>query len=282
MIDATSVVRVFNFTSWMLVICVLISTAEYLALIDEFDSCGAFSWWILGSRSPAPKTRIVGWFRERPFGRRGTAVQLIVRLASAIALLAAVIIGKKALAFVALLGVFVSSIVLVYRCAFGTDGSDQMATVVAIGLLVASVPSSTSHWALLGFGFIGAQSCLAYLASGLAKATSPVWRDGTAIYGIMNTGAYGHAALARLLRHNARLCLLLCWGVITFETAFPASLFLPSRIVLGVFAVGILFHIGNAFFMGLNTFLWSFVATYPSVWMCGLFAKSHLITGFAR
>jgi hypothetical protein len=40
---------------------------------------------------------------------------------------------------------------------------------------------------------------------------------------------------------------------------------------VAVFAVlGILFHVANAVIMGLNTFVWAFVATYPAILFCAV------------
>jgi hypothetical protein len=40
---------------------------------------------------------------------------------------------------------------------------------------------------------------------------------------------------------------------------------------VAVFAVlGILFHVANAVIMGLNTFVWAFVETYPAILFCAV------------
>ena len=81
----------------------------------------------------------------------------------------------------------------------------------------------------------------------------------------MNTYQYGHRSSAAVANRSKVACLLICWLVIVGETLFPVSLFLPKSalmIALGSFAV---FHLFNAIFMGLNTFVWSFIATYPAV-----------------
>lgn len=40
------------------------------------------------------------------------------------------------------------------------------------------------------------------------------------------------------------------------------------------FAWGLLFHLANALVMGLNSFIWAFVATYPAI----LFTKEACVT----
>jgi uncharacterized membrane protein (DUF485 family) len=64
-----------------------------------------------------------------------------------------------------------------------------------------------------------------------------------------------HSALAR-----AATLAVLAW-----ECAFPLVLVLPAPFAYVMLALGVLFHVTNAVVMGLNTFVWSFVATYPAV-----------------
>ena len=174
----------------------------------------------------------------------------------------------------ALGGILLTGMLLTYRSAFGTDGSDQMSNIVSAGLLVVAVPSGPV-WCIAGFGFIAFQSCLSYTTAGIAKAISPVWRNGTALYKIMNTGTYGHAWLANVLSQNRVVGYLLCWVTIVFETTFPLSLMLPSKPLLLILAIGFLFHAGIAVFMGLNAFLWSFLASYPAIWVCNQLLRSE-------
>ncbi len=56
------------------------------------------------------------------------------------------------------------------------------------------------------------------------------------------------------------------WAVIAFESSFVAVLFVDAQIALLILAGGLVFHFCNAVFMGLNGFLLSFAASYPSVY----------------
>ena len=62
-----------------------------------------------------------------------------------------------------------------------------------------------------------------------------------------------------------KLSLGLCWLVILGETLFPIVLILPPDALYVVLGASIVFHFMTAYFMGLNTFVWAFIATYPSV-----------------
>ncbi|MEZ4299384.1 MAG: hypothetical protein R3B70_30820 [Polyangiaceae bacterium] len=57
-------------------------------------------------------------------------------------------------------------------------------------------------------------------------------------------------------------------------TATQFALFQSSSIAAGdddpkpMFGIGLMFHLANAALMGLNTFVWSFSATYPAILFC--------------
>jgi hypothetical protein len=54
--------------------------------------------------------------------------------------------------------------------------------------------------------------------------------------------------------------------VIVFECTFPLAILSP-RLALVFFGAGIAFHVGIAAVMGLNNFVWPFIATYPAVYI---------------
>jgi hypothetical protein len=73
------------------------------------------------------------------------------------------------------------------------------------------------------------------------------------------------ASLATVVQSRPLLAYALCWGTILFETAFVVAAILPRNALLVLLAVGAAFHVAVAIMMGLNGFVWSFVATYPAI-----------------
>jgi hypothetical protein len=150
------------------------------------------------------------------------------------------------------------------RSPYGMDGSDQMSTQVFGALFLGYLGGSTlalqaSLW------FIAGQACLSYFTSGFAKVLSPYWRAGDVVFAIFNTRTYGYEPVARFLYQKTTLTKLLTWGAVFMECIFPLALFLGFPGCLVLIAWGVWFHIMNAVVMGLNSFFWSFVATYPAV-----------------
>jgi len=147
------------------------------------------------------------------------------------------------------------------------DGSDQMAAFVFSALAIARL-TPTSAVASTLLWVVALQGCLAYLTAGVAKLISPIWRSGAAVPGITSTRMYGSVMAVRLVKGRPWLWMALAWSVILAECVFPASLAAPIPVALALLAGGITFHIMSGVVMGLNTFIWSFLSTYPAILWC--------------
>jgi hypothetical protein len=175
---------------------------------------------------------------------------------------------------------FVVIILLIYllshlRNQFGTDGSDQMQTTIFGGLTIFYISQDPLVKQFCLF-FICFQALIAYMTAGYAKLSSSVWRRGTAIFVILNTQSFGNQACAQILEKHALLRIAICWSVIIFECTFPLLVFTDVRTCWLFIAAGILFHLSVALFMGLNTFFWSFIATYPAILFCSNVFQPYL------
>lgn len=144
----------------------------------------------------------------------------------------------------------------------GGDGAEGIATVVLGGVSVGFLSSSpvVASSAVL---FVAAQATLAYTAAGLYKAWSPPWRSGEALVRILGVQTFGNARLQVLLLRKPTLSRYLAWGTVVWECTFPIVFVAPMWVALAWLLVGLLFHLGCAIVMGLNTFVWSFASTYP-------------------
>jgi hypothetical protein len=84
----------------------------------------------------------------------------------------------------------------------------------------------------------------------------------------LHTQWLGRPALARLVQRHPSLLFALVWSVIGFELAFSLSVVAPAPVTILLLLTGVVFHVGIAVVMGLNDFLWVFVAMYPNVLAC--------------
>ena len=151
------------------------------------------------------------------------------------------------------------------RRVIGSDGAEQLISLTLVVVLLASAPVSSPQRIQFAVAFIGGQVILAYLTSGVSKLASPLWRDGSAMTGIIHTQTYGLRVVALTLDRVPGSSLVLGWAVMLFESAFVLLLFGPQWLVIPVLACAFIFHLGCAVIMGLNDFLLAFPATFPCV-----------------
>ncbi|MEL6536471.1 MAG: hypothetical protein AAFQ98_13730, partial [Bacteroidota bacterium] len=80
----------------------------------------------------------------------------------------------------------------------------------------------------------------------------------------------------KLLYGKPKVQQVLTWSTLLFELLFPLFLFTPYPYAWVFLAEGVLLHGSIALLMGLNSFFWAFIATYPALWVCGLQLQSFL------
>jgi hypothetical protein len=248
-------------TKLLLAAWVVLSSAEWLHNLPLLREDGLLSFQVLRLRpsllrSPALQGQL--------YSVRTVQAVLCARIAAAVALL---LPRASAADLPASLLILLSCGYLARRTRFGGDGSDQMGMVLALGVTLMSAGRAAGDPPLAWCGVLAicGQALLAYPAAGIAKWVSPVWRSGVAVPRVMDTQSYGHAAAARLAAGSPLLSRALCWLIILSESLFPVVLLLPPRALLASLVCFAIFHLCNAYFMGLNAFVWSFLGTYPSV-----------------
>jgi len=147
----------------------------------------------------------------------------------------------------------------------GLNGTYHVSLVVLLGILWASITTSTLA-VTLAIGFVGFQTVLSYTLAGWLKLAVTDWRHGAILSDLADGEIWVTDNAARVLAGPPAVTKLLSWGVISFECLFPLVLVAPREIAIGLLAVGTVFHAINAFAMGLNTFLVIYPATYPAIY----------------
>lgn len=246
---------------------VFISTAEYLATWRDLRRGQISDWRVLRSRPATYSDRSFQPLLDRLLDLPGYVVVLAVRLLA----ISTLFLPLDARAEVVALVVIVATTLLItYRNSFGQDGSDQMSSIVFVSILVARLGARDPRVGALAIWFIAVQSCASYCIAGLAKVAGRKWQNGEALFLIFNTQSYGMRSVAAfLLRHRA-LAKALTWSVVLIECAFPLALLAGPKVCLVFLAWGVAFHAANAIIMGLNSFFWAFLATYPCIFYCAM------------
>jgi len=247
---------------------VFIASLEVLTLKGEFEDRGLFSWDVLRTVSTA--TLSVGTGRPGRFISHPFFVPVVTGARALAALSLICFSNNYVLSTACAFAIIGASIVMYWRAPLGLDGSDQMSLITFVAVAIYKLFPSDVHVAQASLWFIAIQGCLAYSVAGIAKVVSPVWRSGEAVRRILGTRTYGSSRSASFVRGRDGVCVALSWLLMLFECTFPLALAFGETGV-AVFAVlGIVFHISNAVIMGLNTFVWAFVATYPAIQFCAV------------
>jgi len=165
---------------------------------------------------------------------------------------------------------FVCALLTTLRFRGGYNGgSDAMTIVVLLGLTVATLArelGANDVWQRVGLGYIAAQLVLSYFVAGCAKLRDAAWRQGDALGRLVRTRQY---AVPSRFAHwlSWPLCSrVLGTFVVLFELATPL-VFVEPHVAYGFFAVSAGFHLAIAIVLGLNRFVWAWLAAYPALWL---------------
>jgi len=244
---------------------VLLASVESLVQPGPLKDDGLMSWRVGQVRRPYLVRGVSGAILERLLSYPTVLGLLALR----ILLASMILLGPVSWSIhpLLLLPLVVLLCLFSLRNPFGLDGADQMFMIIFLGGAIACLVG-TPRALCLYLWFVALQSCLAYATAGIAKATARGWRDGTFLVGVAATRMYGQASLARLLKRLPWLATGLSRVLISWESLFPLVLLVPKPVALCFLAGGCLFHLLNGLLMGLNTFLWAFLSTYPAILFC--------------
>ncbi|MFJ9416213.1 HTTM domain-containing protein [Streptomyces sp. NPDC101227] len=107
---------------------------------------------------------------------------------------------------------------------------------------------------------IAVQVCLIYSASGWYKIQGSLWQDGTALYYPLHVGVYTPwPALSHAIASSSLIILLLTYGTVMVEVAFPFTLF-NRRLRTVMVAIMMSLHAGIGILLGLPFFSMAMIA----------------------
>lgn len=247
---------------------------ETLQVRDSYAKDGIFRWEIAGNDIFHVQNSFIAALLRRVYGKTGMVVlSTLTLLTFGLVLALPEQTYLYRLSLLLFLGV---NLLVYYRQSYGLDGADQMSLLITLTTLLCYGARRTESLMAIGLMFIGCQVALSYFVSGVAKLISPQWRSGLAIEGIWSTYTYGSPTARRLVWRSRGACIVLSWATIAVEILLPFSLLLDSQLVVFALVVGFLFHFAIAIVMGLNDFVWAFVAGYPAFYYLSQLVSSYL------
>lgn len=259
MIDTT---YSLGLTARLAAVGLFIGSCELLARPLTLGPQGLLSWEVARLRSPWLARGRRGWLLDRLMTAPGVDAICVARIAASLVVIVAPVAWSVTTP--ALLFLTATSLLLMLRTPYGNDGADQMLLIVVIAVTSARL-SGSNEVADIVAAFVAAQALLAYATSGIGKLAGSEWRNGKGIVGIMRTTTYGVPRFAHMLDRWPALAVALSWSVIVTEIAFPLVLLAPDSWVPIWLLGGLMFHVSCAAVMGLNTFVWAFLSTYPAI-----------------
>lgn len=262
MISLSIIDFIYYITLSILGIGLSIKYLELVKISKVFEPKQSFDWAIVGR--DALLVHKYSKLFENLYSRKGVIILCSISLLSFTFI--HFVIGNVYIYKILIVFMIVSNLLIYYRQGYGSDGADQMAFVILISILLCFVLSNNITIKSIGISFISAQLLLSYIVSGGAKLISKQWRSGIAIVGVLSTYTYGTDFTRRVLKRNNVLAKFLCWSVIIMELLFPLVLLLDGNMFNVALLIGISFHVSIGLIMGLNDFIWSFSAAYPSLY----------------
>jgi hypothetical protein len=234
---------------------ILIQTIELLNLRPQYSDDGIWSWDILKLDFPTYSQEFLRFFLEPSSFLRIVVARLIL------------IFGLVAIHFFAMnrdtsfsylihflecavvLTLFLLTILisLRFRGVFN-GGSDYMTMIVISTLTFSKIFSSFEKLALI---YLATQTMLSYFVPGFIKLISQDWKSGKALNTFFKIS-------------NPRFAIFGSWLVIIFECLSPLML-INTYVAMAILTMAFIFHLANFYFMGLNRFLWAWLAAYPAI-----------------
>jgi hypothetical protein len=150
------------------------------------------------------------------------------------------------------------------RNPFAMDAGQQLLIVASIYLAFADSfaflslrTSRRTEWSALlhraATFSIAAQVCIMYFWAGFYKVAGGVWRDGSALFYVLENQRFLSPGLSHLVYDQPLLVTAATYATIVFQMGFPFLMWNPRTRPL-LLAIAVAFHLGIALLMGLVMF----------------------------
>jgi len=249
-------------TEFLVAIGAAVSASELLALHEALRNDGLLSWRVHRLTHPKISRLLAMLGLDRCFQHPGVLGFLAVRLLAGVLVAASICLRWPSRAEFYVLSA--TTLLFNLRCPEGNDGSDQMSLLILIAASLGELVHTSLSYRVVLF-FIAAQSSLSYGTSGLLKVREQGWRNGRFVTEILATSSFGNRELMHRFRRHRPLRVTAGWLVAFGDCLLAFAAILPPLVCIPLLLFGVCMHLGIARILGLNTFLWAFVATYPAV-----------------
>lgn len=260
--------QAIEWTTRLAAFYVLLDAAEKLYNFREFAKGGVFDWTNLREHSffarfPKAARRIL----DALFARRTWLAAQILRALCAAHLLFSPrqsSTGSLEIIFLFVIG----SLSNLRLTPYGAETENRFSlTIIGALLLRGLAPTPLVDQVCLWF--IALQVCLSYATAGVVKLFNDGWRGGEGLFNVVNSSSLVKSDnLARFFSRHRKTAKNLTRLNVAVECAFPLVLLVGKPYFLIFLLWGLVFHSLNAAALGLNKFLWAWIAAYPALIFC--------------
>jgi hypothetical protein len=143
-------------------------------------------------------------------------------------------------------------------------GADYIGTQNNFFILLFYLFKNFPHFQKTCLTYIAVNLVLSYVASGFYKVKSNEWQSGEILNKISHSSNFNPPKFLKMIYAQSNISRVLTYIVLCFEiSSFFA---LNSKLTIYYLSFGLLFHLTNFFYMGLNRFFFAFLAGYPAVY----------------
>lgn len=146
---------------------------------------------------------------------------------------------------------------------FFNGGSDAMTFVILGASLLALIFPDRPLVQSACLWYIGIQVILSYFIAGITKVRHREWWNGNALWDVIKKSNYAVAPHFRE-KFDMKHAVVLAPLTVGFELLAPFCL-LSTKMTVIYLSLAMIFHIGNFFVLGLNRFVFAWLASYPAV-----------------
>lgn len=144
-------------------------------------------------------------------------------------------------------------------------GSDAMTALVLAACTAHAIFSESEKVTKFCLWYLAFQIILSYFVAGVVKIRSTSWRNGQALKVLFSKSNYVVPSTALKVLNWPLVSQTACWIILIFECSFPVVL-LNSNIAAVYIGFAFVFHGANFYLLGLNRFVWAWMAAYPALW----------------
>ncbi len=262
--------QAFNGVLVLITIQAIVTSAEYLSIPDIFEKSGLLSWEI--NRLGYSKKLLFGKCKSVFVFLENINFKAVLILRIFLALVILILLPTTYPVILPLVFLSIVTLFMTIRSSKSNNGADQMASIVILSLAIGKL-FSTNFSNSITLLFIAAQASLAYGTSGFLKLTKAGWRNGSYIIGILKTSTFGNKRILQFIETPRSRSVLLANMVIYGDIILSLTFLFPPQLCAILLCAGVFLHVGIGIVMGLNTFIWSFCATYPAIYYisCNLY-----------